>query len=406
MVYYHTTAWKIVTTGLFTLFILFLFVLTLEFVLRTTHLFGAKITWTSPDPTLGYTFLPGREYWCRSENDHPITGRINSHGWRDTERSLTKPENTYRIAVLGDSFVEALQVEREATFLALAENQLSAVTGHSVEIMNFGRSGYSQTEEFLVLKNHVTKFSPNLVLLFFFPGNDIADVDKRTAVNSQRPFFSLSESGELTLDSSFSRTQEFKLRSFVSWFRQHSAFISLLSDRYVIYRAVRAETLSQRHHETSTGKLQGYLGLCTSSPGGVFLQNYKLTKQLIAAMAEHCELNKIRLMLICCNVYYSLELEKEYRQIDQTFNPNFFEDDLKEYARSINIEYLGLQRIFRQASIETGFPYHWRSGGHWNYQGHRLVARSLVDRLKVSIRNEVSPQQALGYHADSALLRR
>jgi len=69
----------------------------------------------------------------------------------------------------------------------------------TVELMNFGRSGYTQTEELLVLKNHVAQFFPDMVILFFLPANDIGDVSKETATGVLRPFFNISQKGELIL---------------------------------------------------------------------------------------------------------------------------------------------------------------------------------------------------------------
>ncbi|PYQ23833.1 MAG: hypothetical protein DMF81_07510 [Acidobacteria bacterium] len=53
-------------------------------------------------------------------------GHFNSHGFRDYERTWEKPPNTYRILVLGDSYVEAFQVPLERAFPALLEVRLNA----------------------------------------------------------------------------------------------------------------------------------------------------------------------------------------------------------------------------------------------------------------------------------------
>ena len=107
-------------------FIVFLvFILFLEVVLCTTHLFNARLTWLKPDPILGYRFVPGSKHWHNKENDHPITGKINTYGWRDKEWSLQKPPDVFRIAVLGDSYVVAYEVELDSTFLKLTEKQLN-----------------------------------------------------------------------------------------------------------------------------------------------------------------------------------------------------------------------------------------------------------------------------------------
>src|SRR3989338_3146167 len=88
-----------------------LFFFMVEIVLRTTHLFGAKVSWSEPDRVIAWRYTPNKKFWYyKKENDHPITGRINRYGWKDKDWSLEKKENTFRIAVLGDSFVEALNI--------------------------------------------------------------------------------------------------------------------------------------------------------------------------------------------------------------------------------------------------------------------------------------------------------
>lgn len=161
--------------------------------MRATHLFNARISWSERDSILVWRFTPGRRYWFKKENDHPVTGRINSYGWKDKEWSLQKPAKTYRIAVLGDSCVEAFQVESDQTFLSLTEQQLNKNQDIKVELMNFGRSGFTQSEELLVLKNCVSQFYTDMVVLFFSP-NDIEDVSRETAGDLIRPFYHISES--------------------------------------------------------------------------------------------------------------------------------------------------------------------------------------------------------------------
>ena len=161
---------RLIKNIIFSFIAFFIFLGILEIVLRTTHLFNARISWSEPDSILGWRFTPGRRYWFNKENDHPVTGRINSYGWRDEGWSLLKYNNIYRIAVLGDSFVEAFQIESEHTFLSLTEQKLNKLNKNhdiKVDLMNFGRSGCTQTEELLILKNCVAQFSPDMLVLFF-----------------------------------------------------------------------------------------------------------------------------------------------------------------------------------------------------------------------------------------------
>src|SRR5262245_27747462 len=148
-----------------------LFLLILEVILRTTHLFNARIAWSEPDETYGWRFAPKAEYWNRPAEGGRSSGFINSYGWRDVEWSLKKPPGVYRVAVVGDSYVEAFQVELSETFLKIAQGILSD-KGHTVELMNFGRSGFTTSEELLVIRDEIFRFTPDLVVLFFYPPND------------------------------------------------------------------------------------------------------------------------------------------------------------------------------------------------------------------------------------------
>ncbi|MBC7997204.1 MAG: hypothetical protein IAF58_04645, partial [Leptolyngbya sp.] len=59
------------------------------------------------DPVSGWTLMPNRSFTYRKEGFSQST--INSHGMRDVERSLVKPENSYRIAFVGCSITEGNQ---------------------------------------------------------------------------------------------------------------------------------------------------------------------------------------------------------------------------------------------------------------------------------------------------------
>lgn len=358
---------------LFSLVMFSLFILAFEIVLRKTYLFGAHISPSEPCPALSWRFSPGSKYWQNKENDHPISGRINSYGWRDKEWSVHKPKDTYRIAVLGDSYVSAFQVESDRTFLVLAENKLNEDYNIKVELMNFGLPGGTQSEELLILNNHVEQFSPDMVLVFFLPSNDIEDVTRETAKRIMRPFYNISKNGELILDTSFVEMRGYKIRCYINYFKHHSALISLLCERYSAYRKASRT-------EMSPEKIEGFLSLCTKKPNATYLKNYQLNKILIKAMSDYCKEKRIRFMIVCLDIStYIPEDEKKYITIDPTFNTNFFEDDLKNYAKLLNVEYLGLQRIFRQAYKSNPIPLHW---GHWNYEGHKVVANALAAKLK------------------------
>src|SRR5713226_9259940 len=95
------------------------------------------------DGRRGYALRPGMEGWYRKEGEAPV--RINSDGLRDREHTKGKPANTVRIAVLGDSYTEALQVPFEESLCPILESKLKECAlfpGQNIEVINFGVSGY------------------------------------------------------------------------------------------------------------------------------------------------------------------------------------------------------------------------------------------------------------------------
>ena len=101
--------------------------------------------------------------------------RFNAFGFRDAPRTLEKAPDVLRLAVLGDSFTEALQVNDDQTYTRLLEQRLNGCFNRPVEVLNFGIGGYGQANQLLTLRHAVLPFKPDGILLLFYPGNDVAD---------------------------------------------------------------------------------------------------------------------------------------------------------------------------------------------------------------------------------------
>ncbi len=130
------------------------------------------------DEVRGIKLFPGKEGWYRAEGEAYL--RINSLGYRDREHTLEKPNGTFRIAVLGDSFTEARQVPIEDTYWHHVGKELGACTalsGRQIEMLNFGIGGYNTSQEVMTYDLDARRFAPDLVLLGFFAGNDVQDND-------------------------------------------------------------------------------------------------------------------------------------------------------------------------------------------------------------------------------------
>lgn len=90
------------------------------------------------DPIRGWALRPGFRGRVVLENDVRI--EINSDGLRDREHQRPKPSSTVRIALLGDSYMEAETLPFEQTITPQLEHRLEtcvASHGRHAEVMNF-----------------------------------------------------------------------------------------------------------------------------------------------------------------------------------------------------------------------------------------------------------------------------
>ena len=170
------------------------------------------------DRDRGAALMPGVAGWIRTEGASFV--KINSQGLRDREHTETKPDGVYRIAVLGDSYAEAVHVDMADTFWSRLERNLSkcpVFADHQVEVINFGVSGYGTAQQLITLRRHVWKYSPDMVLLAFFQGNDVEDNSRSLTENIYRPFYNLKED-KLIEDVSF-RDSKYYAKSMSTWVR-------------------------------------------------------------------------------------------------------------------------------------------------------------------------------------------
>ena len=97
---------------------------------------------------------------------------INAYGMRDQPRVLAKAPAVRRIAVLGDSFLLGFGVADADLVTTRLQRDLLPGT----EVLNFGVSGYGPLQECLLLGDRARLFSPDVVVLMLYLGNDLDDL--------------------------------------------------------------------------------------------------------------------------------------------------------------------------------------------------------------------------------------
>lgn len=115
------------------------------------------------DPPLLYSLKPG---WH---------GQFNSHGFRDVERTIEKPDGAWRMAVVGDSVTMQLTIRRDKLYVSHLEKILQeAYPEAGIECPSFGVTGYCATQALALMRGTVLDFDPNAIL-WQFHLNDAVD---------------------------------------------------------------------------------------------------------------------------------------------------------------------------------------------------------------------------------------
>jgi hypothetical protein len=123
----------------------------------------------TPHGVMGWALTPNAEAISRTLDFVQVV-KANSKGLRDREHEYEPGPGVFRIVVLGDSYMEAYQVDLEQSLPRLLEKQLE---NRKVEVINLGVTSYGTGQEYLFLREEGFKYKPNLVLMAFYEENDI-----------------------------------------------------------------------------------------------------------------------------------------------------------------------------------------------------------------------------------------
>ena len=384
--------------NLFLLFLTFLvFGVVLEVVLAVVQINQKSNTQFVQNK--GPVYVPGAYY--RHTKEGFSQGYFNSHGFRDYERMWEKPEDTLRILVLGDSYVEAFQVAHEDSFPALLQKKLNVgFLPKRVEVIALGQSGFGTAQSYMRYVNSGRLYSPDLVILAFLTGNDFKDNSKFLSRDGLRFYFEFDDRERLVLDNSLYEEYERGMglvRSLFQSLKQHSYLLSLVSERvYLLSRELQKSRfdgqLTDVLQEEEKGRLDefSHLNIYRSDLSKSWREAVAVTKSLILKFKNTVEEDGARFVLV--SLSNAEQVHPRIReQVNEKYAVTFDYDQpdrmLEEYTKQQGITYLKLMPVFREAHLRTGKDLHGfgSSGrGHWNENGHRLAAAEILKFLKYS----------------------
>ena len=346
--------------------------------------------WYRPDPELGWTLRPGLEAWYTNEGKALV--RVNATGMRDRDHPVEKAANVYRIAVLGDSYAEALQVAAEEAFWAVLPRELERcgfAGGRKIEVLNFGISGYGTAQELALLESRALRYRPDLVLLQFTNGNDVSNNHYALEAKKTRPFYRLNPDGSLWRDDSFTSSAPFA---------EHSSRRNELLRRAADYsrvlqlvRSVQSGMLFRQAHADGAGVEQGLEAVVLAAPREPnWEEAWTITERLIAKAADTAKRGGAQFLVV--TVPYAIQvhpdaavrkaLEAKLGVADLFYPDNRVAGFAKRHGiQSVPLA-LEMQRLAEERKAYFhGFDNIGMGRGHWNAEGHRTAAELIARHL-------------------------
>ncbi len=331
-----------------------------------------------------------------------IEVRINSRGFRGEE--LAPASNGLRVAVYGDSFIEAEFSSYPNTFVEQLETRLADRLGTSIEAVNAGVVGYGPDQISLRLADELPWLAPDLLIVALYAGNDYGDLLRNR-------LFALEEDGRLRETPSKISPD---LRRELLLANRAPYLFKLMARAWRAYQAEEPEWIRRPEaQEPQTALLLGWLeqkrleyreavvdgstvvtnlfhdyydadiSLAPQSASSEY--KIQLMERVVARIKETARSSGVPLVLLIipsaidvCDGYdagrVDLDRFPKYRRSQAT-------DELESMAQDHQIPYINLFPAFR--SRDANDLYFHGGDDHWNDAGQSL-ASSLVANFLTS----------------------
>jgi len=331
------------------------------------------------DPYLGWRFIPNKRGAIVYAGESPHFIKTNSLGFRDKEPPSDN-ENISKILVLGDSFVSNISVKDDEVFTEIIERQL-----YNTRVMNFGVNGYGQVQEYLLLKQWLGKINPELVILVIYIRNDFDD-NIGGSWNYPRPLASWDEE-DATLRINSPRPPPPKDSTSISYWRfWRKSHLYLLFDERLSILIKKFSQTEQTGHKPSLHS-PPELYLCQIQPTEYTKIKYHTMKELLLMIAKYVDERKIPLVFVIAPSFLQVYDERwssalqQYGEKSENYKKSLPNDKLKQFAEKNNLLMIDLLPILQSEANKGKQLYNLKSQ-HWNSDGNRVVAYTLLEYLK------------------------
>lgn len=347
---------------------------------RTSEKIGYGLA-TRPDPFLNHVLIPNAKFvYVDSYGDefkNPV--EFNSKGLNDYEYEYEKPDNMVRIVILGDSFVEAREVERKKNFCELMEKTLKARNlSKRYQVINMGVGGYSPILEYLYLKKEGIKYDPDIIILCFFMNDVYEDMAYKSMAKLGNDGLPISVHWR-----GFDKTDKLRgWKRFERGFCNAAKNIANRSKFYVFLKSRIYRLLTKIKLKEIDPKENRFFILTEERRRGESLL-WEDTFRYILAIKNIADSIKVRFFLVSIPIEAQLtggfESAASKYYFKEKPTSERAERNIASFCNMYDIDYVSLYEEFKKRKAKNLY---FKYDGHLNDIGHRETAESILEKLE------------------------
>ena len=291
--------------------------------------------------------------------------QVNANGWMSSlaEYKETKPAGTYRIAMIGDSYIEGLAVEPTAN---VAEQLQNDIGNPSLEVYRFGIAAAPLSQYLQMLRREVCRYRPDLVIV------NLVHNDFRESYTFDPRAFA---SSFLKLEFRGGGVHEIEPRELVQpWYEPILAGLATaryLARRYNITSKLHRRQLAQ--DVPSSAQSDGPATPRTEVPSDPELVITEYLTQKLRQSAANCG---ARLALVIDGdrnaIYHGRTEPSAKLRLNEI---------VSAVARRHRVPFLDLHGVFRDDYLKHGQKFNSTVDSHWNERGHAVAAKAIKQLL-------------------------
>lgn len=340
---------------------------------------------TCYDPDRGWALRPGVSGWWHKEGASVVS--INQGGFRGPEVMKAKPPGTVRIAMLGDSYTQAIQVPYEQTFCAVSAQKLAecpAVAGLHVQSLNLGVDGYGTAQELITLRRQAWAYSPDIVVLALFLGNDVRNNSVVLETNQCRPFY-VYKDGKLAAAGPFVESPEYRAWCMARFDFRNVGLFALLKNGWEILRDYEGRPTAEYPAEAAIN-----YDVYRPPVDQAWKDAWQVTEELVTEMHKEVAAHHAMFLVVTLDTAFQVWPDPKARarfakfmKADDLFYPD---ERIAALGKREGFEVLTLAKPLQEYAESHhvylhGFPNSSMGFGHWNADGHRLAGELIGEKL-------------------------